>query len=317
MYRHFFISILFLLFLSCKTEKQELSVLLPPEPDYNQETAWFIDTVGKQQLPVDVFYIAPTCIWDWKNTQGETIHFCDINNAAQREALRPSLELAARIFADSCHFYSPYYRQISLESWGEGEKTVEERFPYAMEDVQKAFNYYWQHFNKERPFILAGFSQGGKAVVELIKSLPTETAARMVAAYAIGYKVSQQELDTYPQLRAAKDSSDVGVVICYNSVATPEAICPVLAPSDICINPQNWRTDETPARLNDTATVRVDTRHQVLLVEGLDTKFYFLPSLKNLFKEGNYHLQELTFYQSALNKNIKLRTHKYLSINKI
>lgn len=49
----------------------------------------------------DVFYIAPTCIWDWKNDQGDTLHHMDIKNKKQRLMLTPSILLGKRVFADS------------------------------------------------------------------------------------------------------------------------------------------------------------------------------------------------------------------------
>ena len=58
-------------------------------------------------------------------------------------------------------------------------------------------------------------------------------------------------------------------------------------------------------------TVRIDTKHHVLLVDGFDEKQYYLPSLGAMFKEGNYHLQELTFYQDCLNRNVKQRVRSY------
>lgn len=299
----------------CEEEKGE-GYVMPEEPEYAEGEAWYVERNGGEGARADVFYVAPTCVWDWVNEAGETVHFEDVYNEEQREALRPSLELAADIFADSCRFYAPYYRQITLESWMEGEDTVNARFPYAMADVERAFDYYCTYLNEGRPFILAGFSQGGKAVVELLKRMPEEVYGRLVAAYAIGYKISREELAMYPNLRAAQDSTDTGVVICYNSVADAEAICPVLAPSDVCINPLNWRTDGTAAALNDTVTVRVDGQHHVLLVEGFDPETLFVPSLAAMFKPGNYHLQELTFYQEALERNARLRTRLFLEAGK-
>lgn len=37
---------------------------------------------------------------------------------------------------------------------------------------------------------MAGFSQGGKAVVELLKTMPADAMRRLVAAYVLGYKVT-------------------------------------------------------------------------------------------------------------------------------
>lgn len=284
---------------------------LPAEPDYTQATAWYKELRATGEQAVDVFYIAPTCVWDWRDAQGRVMHFEDIYNADQREALRPSLELAADIFSDSYNFYAPYYRQITLESWMEGDDVVEERFPYAMADVKRAFDHYMARENGGRPFVLAGFSQGAKAVVELLKDMPVSVYRRMVAAYVVGYPVTLQEVGTFKTIEPARDSLDTGVTVCYNSVARTDAVCPVLSPGDLCINPVNWRTDGSPAYLNDSVTVRVEPKHHVLLVEGFRTEDFYVPRLGTLFVEGNYHLQELNFYADCLHRNVKQRVKSY------
>ncbi len=307
-----FFSSFCLILAGCINNPSENSdINLPQEPDYTQAKAWYITIPDSLTAQADVFYIAPTCVWDWQDSAGTIYHFEDIYNPEQRKALQPSLELAHDIFAEECRMYAPYYRQITLNSWIEGESCIAERFPYAMQDIQKAFNYYINHKNNGRPFILAGFSQGAKGVVELLKSMSEETYSRLVAAYVIGYRVTQEELDKYPFLKAAQDSSDTRVTVCYNSVATTEAICPVLSPSAICINPINWSTTNAPAQLNDSVTVTIDTKHQVLIVNGFNPNNFFLPALQDIFKTGNYHLQELTFYQPYLKKNIKQRIDSY------
>ena len=214
----------------------------------------------------------------------------------------------------------------------DGEVAVEELFPLSMEDISAAFDYYMDNYNEGRPFVLAGFSQGGKAVVELVKHAPAEVLERMVAAYAIGYRVTEEELEQYPQLRPATDSTGTGTIISYNSAASPEAACAstgtgtiisynsaaspeaacaVLSPSDVCINPVNWTTDAVPAALNDSVTVTVDTLSHLLIVDGLDPEAYFLSSLAPMFPLGNYHLQELTLYQEHLRRNTALRVRNF------
>ena len=117
-------------------------------------------------------------------------------------------------------------------------------------------------------------------------------------------------------IRPAEGAGDTGVTVCYNSVADAAAICPVLSPSALCINPLNWRTDGEPAPLNDSVTVRVDTDRRVLLVEGFDPMRYYEPSLAGLFAVGNYHLQELFFYRDALKENVILRTDAWYGSRK-
>lgn len=37
---------------------------LPTAPDYTQENAWYKELNAKGERQADVFYIAPTCVWD-------------------------------------------------------------------------------------------------------------------------------------------------------------------------------------------------------------------------------------------------------------
>ncbi len=303
---------------SCRNHSGGTDSFIPAPPDWSDAAAWYISTpsgenTGNTASPAaDIFYILPTCVWDWTTEDGQSCRYSDYTRTDHIEAFLPSVELAEDIFAQGQYgFYCPYYRQISLNVWMDGEAAVEELFPLSMEDVSAAFDYYLDNYNEGRPFVLAGFSQGGKAVVELVKHLPAPAYKRMAAAYAIGYRVSDEELAQYPQLRPAVDSTGTGTIICYNSVATPEAACAVLSPSDICINPVNWTTGATPAELNDSVTVTVDTDHHLLIVDGLDPEQYWMPSLAPMFSKGNYHLQELTLYQDHLRRNTALRIRNF------
>lgn len=304
---------------SCRYSSGGTDIFIPEPPDWSDAAAWYISVpsgTDGEDCPAavaDIFYILPTCIWDWTTGEGLVCRYSDYTRTDHIEAFLPSVELAESIFAQGQYgFYCPYYRQISLDVWMDGEEAVEELFPLSMEDVKGAFDYYLEHCNQGRPFVLAGFSQGGKAVVELVKHTPAQVLERMVAAYAIGYRISEEELEQYPSLVPAIDSTGTGTVISYNSVASPEAACAVLFPSDICINPVNWTTGAVPASLNDSVTVTVDTLHHLLLVEGLDPEHYFVPSLSSIFPVGNYHLQELYFYQEHLRRNAGLRIRNYL-----
>ena len=303
----FSLGLFFVLFLHACVQKQNLEHI-PEKPDYESSSSWYM--VLDDSAQVDIFYVTPTCVWDWQDDNGLLYHYADVDNEEQREAIRPSLELADTIFGRVASFYAPYYRQITLESWIEGEAVVEERFPIAMSDIWDAFQYYMKHFNNGRPVVLAGFSQGAKGVVELLKMMDDEAYERMVAAYVIGYKVTEQDM-ACAHIHPAKDSVDIGVVICYNSVENVEAIAPVLSPSAVCINPLNWSNDTVTAYLNDTVTVKKDDKYQVLVVDGFPSAELFLPQLADLFVQGNYHLYELTFYQNCLSHNVERRIQAF------
>ena len=292
---------------SCRTQSGGTDTFIPAAPDWSDKAAWYISEPATAQ-EADIFYILPTCVWDWTAEDGQLCRYSDYSRTDHIEAFMPSVELAENIFAQGQYgFYCPYYRQISLNVWMDGEAAVEELFPLSMEDISAAFDYYLDNYNEGRPFVLAGFSQGGKAVVELVKHAPAEVLERMVAAYAIGYRISDEEVEQYPQLH----STGTGTIISYNSAASPEAACAVLSPSDVCINPVNWTTEAVPAALNDSVTVTVDTLSHLLIVDGLDPEAYFLSSLAPMFPLGNYHLQELTLYQEHLRRNTALRVRNF------
>ena len=183
-----------------------------------------------------------------QNKSNRELFVMDIDNPEQRSQVDGSIRLAHALFGKYCRFYAPYYRQVTMESWMVAHEETERRYAVAHGDVVQAFDYYMTHYNARRPFILAGHSQGAKAVIELLKhTLTPRQHDNMVAAYAFGFSVCDQELEQYPMLRPACDSVDCGVLICYNSVSAPEAVSPLFRDNVICINPLNWHTDTTYA----------------------------------------------------------------------
>lgn len=276
---------------------------------YGQDSNWY--TNGKCIDPdkPDVFYILPTCVFDWKDENGNTVRYASLTDPEQREAMRPSYELADEIFGGSTNFFAPYYRQITLNVWGEGEEAVRKYFPKAMDDISQAFRYYMENWNNGRKFILAGFSQGAKCVVELLKEMSDEEYSRMAAAYVIGYRVTEEDIEASSgKIVPASSSDDTGVTICYNSVTDTDAIVPILCEGNIlAINPVNWSTTSEPAVLNDSITVILDPVRKVLTVSGIDPDSAYHPSLADLFPKGNLHLLELTLYRDCLKANVTER----------
>ena len=201
--------------------------------DYSNPQCWFENKQDAMGKNVDLFYVVPTCVWDYTDSLGQTRHHMDIFNAGQRALVNPSIQLAKSVLADSCNFFSPYYRQISMDSWLTLDTAlIEERFKLAYQDVADAFHYYMEHDNQGKPFILAGHSQGAKAVIELLKrEMTPDISRKLIATYAIGYTVTSEELANYPTLRPAQDSIDTGVLIGFNSVTCPEAVSPLFRDS--------------------------------------------------------------------------------------
>ena len=208
---------------------------LPTAPDYTQTEYWF-EGGDAQARAYDVFYIVPTCVFDWQDAEGNLCHWMDPENPAHRASVDGPIRLARGIFADEANFYAPYYRQITIESWCESAEVIDARFETAYADIEAAFRYYLRHLNQGRPFVLAGHSQGGKAVIALLcREMDEQTYARMIAAYALGYPVRTE--DQSPWLVPAAGADDTGVLITFSSVSSPDKLTPLLSGSRAAINP--------------------------------------------------------------------------------
>ena len=147
------------------------------------------------------------------------------------------------------------------------------------------------------------------AVVDLINVMDDSTCSRLVAAYVLGYKVT----GTNAHIRPAKDSADLGVTVCYNSVRDNSCAIPFLSAGNLmAINPVNWRTDATPAmlidpRYGDTLTVTLDTTSLLLHIDGYTRNDYMLPLVGC---DGNYHCLEISLFRDCLRRNIALRASR-------
>lgn len=286
---------------------------LPPTPDYSDTTQWY---VTYRQGEADVFYIISTETGDYA-LDGKEYHFAHTYNDSVRQPLYSEMLGVDTLLSGSFNFYSPYYRQCSLQSFT-NDSTSEARMPIALEDVRRAFKYYLTKLNHGRPFILAGFSQGAIILLKLLQEMDDSTYARMVAAYAIGTTITQQIVDDCPRIKAAQGADDTGVTICYNSVRDADSRDKRHKKSVIAINPVNWRTDSVVAvfsteptpwipvaeQTKDKLTVHLDPTTNLLFVSGYTADDYVLPLIG---QEGNYHSREIWLYRQQLRENMARR----------
>ena len=281
---------------------------VPAAPDYDSPAAWYTSLRGGD---ADIFYISSTETLDHPGPDGHILHYAEAADSAACPGIRMEMEGVDRRFGGSLDFYSPFYRQITMETYLK-DKTIQKRFPVALDDARRAFAHYLEHMNDGRPFVLAGFSQGGQIVVELLKEMPDSIAQRMIAAYVLGWKISEEELAKYPVIRPAQRSDDTGVTVCYNSVSSPEAASELVSGGNaVAINPVNWRTDSTPAIMHDTLTVRLDQATKLLIVSGYDRVDYDT----SFFRPGCYHTFEIRWYSDYLRENIEERTRAWMEEN--
>ena len=275
--------------------------------DYSKDTYWYQTGTKYDENKVDVFYILSTRLVRAVDENGNQV-FRSTLSAEDRKLMQEEYDyISTKMFdADHFNFFAPYYRQLTGESYMmEDRKAFASEMMKSMADVYASFDYYMKHQNNGRPFILAGFSQGGLMSQAVLKGMTDEQYSRLIVAYSMGFQIKESEAQD-PHINPATGEDDLGVTVSYNSVASTDTMWDQIeGHAAACINPLNWKTDDTPAELiteyGDKATVHVDQEHQVLVVEGLDPdkydgKGYPIP-------KGIYHVWDPIFYADEIKQN--------------
>jgi hypothetical protein len=304
------------LFTSCD-EKQNTN----ETTKYSDSDNWILnpDSISKE---VDVFYVYPTVIRGTENL------IMDLNNKAQRNVARINTMEQIGVFANTCNMFAPYYRQVSLDVLTMPEDTLNKYFAFGHEDVIEAFNYYLNNLNNGRPFFIAGHSQGSMNLIELMKKQfnNTEISNKLIAAYLIGYSVTDEDLEKYPWMKIAKSENDNGVIITYNTQSADAIGSPVLLEGANCVNPLSWTRSSEIAdnKLNLGAAFFSETgnldsivphftnawidENGALVAGNVDVNEYSGPA----FPKGVYHKNDYNFFYKNLEQNIGVRVDCYL-----
>lgn len=291
------------------------AVFIPQAPNYTDTTMWLTEDRDTTGMGADVFYVVSTWEEDWKTEDSVVCHYADVWNPVHREHMSREMNRIAAYMAPGNRFYAPYYRHTTMETFLTlNDDTIRHRTRLSMADVCAAFDRFQAQRDKKRPLIIAGFSQGGMAVVELLKHIDDETYRQLAAAYILGYKVTPEDTLQTKHIKAAQGETDTGVTICYNTVKDVRYIQPLIAATCMGINPVNWRTDATPAILHDTITVTLSPEYHVLVVSGYSGSEY--PPYKNFLNVGDIHSCEPWLYSECLQKNIAVRVSEWRKKNK-
>src|SRR6516164_416453 len=167
--------------------------------------------------PVDCFYVYPTVSTD-------PTPISDMNpDPAELNVIRQQF---AR-FASKCRPYAPLYRQVTLAglrtrlAGGGRGGSLAQGIQY--DDVRDAWNYYLDHDNKGRGFVLVGHSQGSFILDELIRKeidgKPVQS--RMVSAILLGATLSvprgKDVGGSFQHIPLCHSASQTGCVITYVS----------------------------------------------------------------------------------------------------
>lgn len=288
------------------------------------------DVSGKD---ADVFFICPTVY----GGDSEASKFnMELDDTATKESFLGATNMEKGIYDVNCRFFAPYYQQVGLNVYGLEIPEREAYLSIAYADIKEAFEYYMEHYNNGRPIVLAGFSQGADLSIRLLKDCfaDEEVNDLLVACYAIGWSITEEELKEYEHLKFAQEETDVGVIVSFNSEAeyvTDSLMIPG-GTKTLAINPLNWRTDDTlgDRALNKGACFTdysgsvvieipeltgayIDETRGALKIMDVTAEEY--PPVLSIFDSGVYHLYDYQFFYRNLQENVSARVAEYKEIN--
>lgn len=203
---------------------------VPAAPDYANLDNWAshpeladagdlrLQSQDKKSAPkiVDVFYIHPTTYFG----PGEWNSLTKPDEAAAQN-LQPALAGQASVFSQCCRTFAPHYRQAHLAAFSKKHSRASlDALDLAYQDVERAFEYFADHLNDGRPFIIAGHSQGSLHAIRLLEEQVQgrELQKRMVAAYPIGYWVPEDKLTRgLEKIRLCETADQLGCFVAYDT----------------------------------------------------------------------------------------------------
>lgn len=157
-----------------------------------------------------------------------------------------------------------------------------------------------------------------------------ELQSLLVACYAIGWRLTEAELEEYTHLQAARGETDIGVIVSFNSEAeniTDSLMIPE-GTKTLAINPLNWKTDSTPAdktlnkgacftnydgdiknEIPELTGAYIDSARGALKVTDVTAEDF--PPVLSIFENGIYHLYDYQFFYRNLQENVADRIAEY------
>ena len=295
--------------------------------DYSDNSNWSYFETDTTDRMADVFFVCPTVY-----SGSDDSYNMELTDEDAKADFLGATNMEKGIYDRDSRFFAPYYRQAGLNVYTMETSEREQYLELAFEDVKNAFEYYYETCNDGRPMILAGFSQGADMCIRLMKECfkDEDMQGQLIACYAIGWRITEEEIKEYPQLKFAEGESDTGVIISFNSEAESidNSLTVPKGTKTLAINPLNWKTDSAIAdknlnlgacftdydgniikEINNLTGAYIDDVRGTLKVTDVTPEEY--PAGLDLFENGIYHLYDYQFFYRNLQKNVQIRMNAY------
>ena len=239
-----------------------VAALTPPAPDYTQNASWAAlpetedgadvalpshPAIDQQHALATVFYVHPTT-WLGKGWNGPIDDPIVIEATTNGGTL-----IQASAFNGCCAVYAPRYRQANGRAFAVPDERGQQAIDVAYADVDAAFTNFLARIG-DRPFIIAGHSQGAVLATRLVheRISATPLQERMIAAYLPGSPIRPGMLGEVPLCEAP---TRTGCAVSWHARGPDyepngfelESTRPDTMADRACVNPISWTTDGTPA----------------------------------------------------------------------
>lgn len=285
---------------------------------WSGDSAWYKAKNAVSSDKIDMLYLVSTEVVSATDANGNKVYRAQLTTE-DRQAIDAELAFVeTNIGHGDFNYIAPYYHQFTFDAIGLPSDRFKSNYEAVEKEVCEAFDHYMSNINQGRKFAIVGFSQGAMLTLDLLKHMTAEQYGRMVAAYAMGYRISADDLKC-KNIVPATDETTPGVTISYNSVLDTAAVWPFVAGGAVAaINPVNWKTDSTAATFlydGSSHTVHLDPSTQLLVVETAKADEYRQWNSNPIFQSANInpgclHHWDLLFYTSFLHDNILKRAQK-------
>lgn len=157
-----------------------------PDTGADDPAQWAPDGIARQQGKAAVFFIHPTSYLARKHWNAPV----DEQDSARRAIY--FVRAMASAFNGQAQVWAPRYRQAAFGAFLTNHPQARQALDAAYMDVRQAFDAFVAATPRETPIVLAGHSQGAFHLMRLLKDrvAGTPLAARVVAAYPIGWPIS-------------------------------------------------------------------------------------------------------------------------------
>ena len=322
-------------FASCANKYQRLAsqyefTSKSTQPDYQQPYYWAAhpwkkdpsDSIPQPLLNeqrdsiADVFFIHPTTYTEKRFEWNADINDAELNAKTDYT----SILYQSSVFNQHCRIFAPRFRQGHYSAFFIDTPKNYHIFDTAYSDIKKAFQYYLEHYHKNRPIIIAGHSQGALLAERLLKEFfdGKELHSKLVAAYLIGWPIARNLFNNIP---VCTDSNQIGCFAGWRTLK--KGYIPSYMkkeyPVSYVTNPLSWDTTSAyvSAVYNQGSVLR---EFDKLVLNTTDAQIHGGVLWVNkpkfpgsfLYRARNYHIADINLYYINLRNNIETRIRNFI-----